>query len=267
MQAAGFCALFTGIESPDEETLAHMQKKQNTRRSLAASIRKIYSYGMYVNTGYILGFDTERPGAAQGMLDLIEESATAVSMVGMLFALPGTQLSRRLAREGRLGGEFRLRRFERHRRPHALGTQFRDRSTARTDHARLSPRHRRRSSSPRPTLAACCGCRWTLQLRGKKLGLPWRRRAKDLAGAARLIWRQGILAPHRVQFWRVYATLLRKNPAALRYAAVLIAQYDHFGPFHKTLLGQPGPRDHGCRIAARERAAGRTAGAGCGVNS
>ena len=62
----GFAAVFVGIESPDEETLRAARKGQNTRRDLAESLRTIYSYGIAVNTGYILGFDTESGSVAQG---------------------------------------------------------------------------------------------------------------------------------------------------------------------------------------------------------
>ena len=36
------------------------------------------------------------------MIDLIEEAAIPIAMVGLLYALPNTQLTRRLAKEGRL---------------------------------------------------------------------------------------------------------------------------------------------------------------------
>ena len=36
------------------------------------------------------------------MIDLIEEANIPIAMVGLLYALPNTQLTRRLAREGRL---------------------------------------------------------------------------------------------------------------------------------------------------------------------
>jgi hypothetical protein len=36
------------------------------------------------------------------MIDLIEEAAIPMAVIGLLFALPNTQLTRRLAREGRL---------------------------------------------------------------------------------------------------------------------------------------------------------------------
>ena len=52
-----------------------MKKKQNTRRSLAESVNKIYEAGMFVTAGFILGFDSERGSVAQPMTDLIEAAA------------------------------------------------------------------------------------------------------------------------------------------------------------------------------------------------
>src|SRR6478736_7758315 len=111
MQQANFATVFVGIESPDEETLKHTQKSQNTRRELAASLKKIYSYGMWVSCGYIVGFDGERGSVARGVTGLIESSATPIAMVGLLYALPGTQLTRRLAKEGRLHGDYEIMHF------------------------------------------------------------------------------------------------------------------------------------------------------------
>jgi radical SAM superfamily enzyme YgiQ (UPF0313 family) len=48
MRDANFFGVFVGIESPDPMTLTLMKKKQNTRRNIAESIHKIYSYGMFV---------------------------------------------------------------------------------------------------------------------------------------------------------------------------------------------------------------------------
>src|SRR4051794_23200135 len=75
MRDARFFTVFVGIESPDTDTLIAMQKKQNTRRSLAASINKIYGAGVYVNAGFILGFDSEKGSIAEGMIDCIEDTA------------------------------------------------------------------------------------------------------------------------------------------------------------------------------------------------
>jgi len=102
MNEANFVGVFVGIESPDTETLIMTKKKQNTRRSLVESIHKLYAAGLFVTAGFIVGFDTEKNAVADVMVDLIEDAAIPVAMVGLLYALPNTQLTRRLAREGRL---------------------------------------------------------------------------------------------------------------------------------------------------------------------
>ncbi|WP_454683227.1 radical SAM protein [Ancylobacter moscoviensis] len=99
---AGFFTVFVGIESPDEDVLRTALKKQNTRRDIVASIEKIYAAGIVVIAGFILGFDDEKPGAGERMTALIEDAPIPISMVGLLYALPNTQLTTRLTREGRL---------------------------------------------------------------------------------------------------------------------------------------------------------------------
>ena len=102
MKKANFFAVFVGIESPDPDTLIAMKKKQNTRRDIVASVHKIYAAGMFVTAGFIVGFDSERVSIASAMVEFIEACAIPVCMVGLLYALPNTQLTRRLAKEGRL---------------------------------------------------------------------------------------------------------------------------------------------------------------------
>ncbi len=102
MRAAIFYTIFVGIESPDPKTLVHTRKKQNTRRNLADSVHRISRAGMFVTAGFIIGFDSEEVSMADAMADFIEESAIPVCMVGLLYALPNTQLTRRLATAGRL---------------------------------------------------------------------------------------------------------------------------------------------------------------------
>jgi len=102
MRQANFFTIFVGLESPDPDTLVSMKKKQNTRRSMAECVHKIYRAGMFVNAGFIVGFDSEKGPVAGAMIELIEAAAIPFCMVGLLYALPTTQLTRRLAREGRL---------------------------------------------------------------------------------------------------------------------------------------------------------------------
>jgi radical SAM superfamily enzyme YgiQ (UPF0313 family) len=104
MRDAGFRRVFLGIETPVEESLKEAQKTQN-RGNLLDSVKKIQSYGMEVMAGFIVGFDNDPDDIFERQINFIRESAIPLAMVGMLNALPDTQLWRRLEREGRLLGE------------------------------------------------------------------------------------------------------------------------------------------------------------------
>jgi radical SAM superfamily enzyme YgiQ (UPF0313 family) len=103
MKEAGFRRVFLGIETPVEESLKEAQKSQN-RGNLLNSVRKIQSRGMEVMAGFIVGFDNDPEDIFERQIEFIRESAIPLAMVGMLNALPDTQLWRRLEREGRLLG-------------------------------------------------------------------------------------------------------------------------------------------------------------------
>ena len=102
MKDAGFVSVFLGIETPDESGLIASNKLQNTRRSLLDSVATIQSYGMQVMGGFILGFDTDRDDIFDRMVEFIQKSGIPIAMVGLLQAMPGTQLFRRLRNEGRI---------------------------------------------------------------------------------------------------------------------------------------------------------------------
>jgi radical SAM superfamily enzyme YgiQ (UPF0313 family) len=104
MQRAGFRRVFLGIETPDPESLKEAQKGQN-RGDMIGSVKRIQSYGMEVMAGFIVGFDNDPNDIFDRQINFIRESAIPLAMVGMLNALPGTQLWRRLEKEGRLLGE------------------------------------------------------------------------------------------------------------------------------------------------------------------
>jgi hypothetical protein len=70
--------------------------------SIPAIIRKILSYGIIVDASFIFGFDNETEKSARLMMDCIRDSGICMAMVGTLYALPDTQLARRLKNEGRL---------------------------------------------------------------------------------------------------------------------------------------------------------------------
>jgi phosphoglycolate phosphatase-like HAD superfamily hydrolase len=55
--------------------------------------------------GFIVGFDNDPEDVFDRQVEFIRESAIPIAMVGLLQALPGTQLYRWLEREGRLVGD------------------------------------------------------------------------------------------------------------------------------------------------------------------
>lgn len=102
MKDVDFRYVFLGIETPENETLALNQKNQNVNKSVDDAVRKIMSYGIVCNGGYIIGFDSESPRIAENMINSIQNSGICMAMLGLLYALPNTQLTRRLKSENRL---------------------------------------------------------------------------------------------------------------------------------------------------------------------
>ncbi|HLI34654.1 MAG TPA: B12-binding domain-containing radical SAM protein [Terriglobia bacterium] len=102
MKDANFTRVFMGIETPVEESLKEAHKMQNTRKNLVESVRRIQSYGLEVMAGFIVGFDNDPEDIFDRQVQFIQESAIPLAMVGILLALPGTQLFRRLRKEGRI---------------------------------------------------------------------------------------------------------------------------------------------------------------------
>lgn len=104
MRRAGFRSVFLGIETPEEASLKEAHKSQN-RGNLLEAVKKIQSHGMEVMAGFIVGFDNDPDDIFERQINFIRESAIPLAMVGLLSALPDTQLWRRLKQEGRLLSE------------------------------------------------------------------------------------------------------------------------------------------------------------------
>ena len=102
--AAGFDSVFIGIETPDEAALAECNKRQNRGRDLLADIKRLQRAGLEVQGGFIVGFDSDTPSIFLRQIEFIQKSGVTTAMVGMLTALPGTRLFKRMLEEGRLLG-------------------------------------------------------------------------------------------------------------------------------------------------------------------
>lgn len=102
MKDAGFRRVFLGIETPVVASLKETHKLQNTRRDILESVQIIQGYGIEVMAGFIVGFDNDPPDIFDRMANFINDSGIPMAMLGMLSALPGTDLWKRLKAEGRL---------------------------------------------------------------------------------------------------------------------------------------------------------------------
>jgi radical SAM superfamily enzyme YgiQ (UPF0313 family) len=102
MVNAGFDVVFIGIETPHEQSLAECRKFQNKNRDLLASVRKIQKAGLEVQGGFIVGFDHDPVTIFDTQIRFIQASGVVTAMVGILIALPRTQLYERLKKEKRL---------------------------------------------------------------------------------------------------------------------------------------------------------------------
>jgi len=105
MVEAGFDMVFVGIETPDAEALKSCNKSQNLNIDLFMRIQKIQKAGLEVTGGFIVGFDNDTEDIFERQIEFIQRAGIPMAMVGILGALPHTQLSKRLKKEGRLKAE------------------------------------------------------------------------------------------------------------------------------------------------------------------
>jgi radical SAM superfamily enzyme YgiQ (UPF0313 family) len=234
LRKANFFAIFVGIESPDTATLISMQKKQNTRRSLAESVHKIYGAGMFVLAGFIIGFDTEKNSVAEGMIDCIEATGIPVCMVGLLTALPNTQLTRRLQKESRLLP--------------MLADNKGDQCTAGLNFVTLRPRRDILADYRTVLKSVYQPAAYFERVRsvGRALDCPnhvlmssFKDLRRDLAVFFRLMWRMTVRRPElRRHFWRTVYDCARHNIGALEYVITMMVFYLHLGTFAKFLIDE-----------------------------
>ena len=96
MVDAGFTTVFIGIETPDEKSLEECAKFHNQNRDLVSAVKKLQNFGLEVQGGFIVGFDSDTPAIFQKQIEFIQRSGIVTAMVGLLTALPKTKLHKRL---------------------------------------------------------------------------------------------------------------------------------------------------------------------------
>jgi radical SAM superfamily enzyme YgiQ (UPF0313 family) len=253
LRKANFFAMFVGIESPDPETLVHAKKKQNTRRNIAESVHKLYAAGMFVTAGFIVGFDTEKLSIADAMADLIDEAAIPVAMVGLLYALPNTQLTRRLAKEGRLHANHD-RMLEETGDQCTLGLNYdslRPERDVLDDYRRVLQRIYDPSAYARRLERLV----EMLDRSGRPVELAKGDRRREHTSLQFVHSVLSAVPEAREVFWEVFKKCRSQNPNALRQILTLMVLYTHLGPFSRFVV-----REIDRRIAAMDRDAAIGAG-------
>ena len=243
MREAGFFVVFVGIESPDSDTLVAMQKKQNTRRSLTDSIHKIHRAGMFVVAGFIVGFDTEKDGIADGMVDCIEDAGIAICMAGLLTALANTQLATRLKRENRMFPEdWTMRKLAEGGDQCILGLNFetlRRRRDVLVDYKNVIDR-----------IYAPDAYFGRVRRAARQLNRYWPDKTPEvnpprrIAGLSSNDWRQlfrllkAALFKHPLligHYLKALVSCARENPGSLEAVGTMAAFYLHLGPFSRVV--------------------------------
>jgi hypothetical protein len=212
MVDAGFSAVFVGIESPSPESLTEAGKKQNLRMPPAEAVERLTAAGFEVFAGFIVGFDADGPDIFDLQLDLISHLPIPRAMVGLLSALPGTQLWRRLEAEGRL-------------RQVPSGDQFeRPNFATALDEGVLLRGYRRLLASLYSAESYYRRCALYLE---KARPTPSPLRKGTLAALARAVWGIGIAGPRRAHFWRLLARSLRYGLPGFARAVTLAVLGEH----------------------------------------
>jgi radical SAM superfamily enzyme YgiQ (UPF0313 family) len=215
MVAAGFDCVFVGIETPSPAALRETRKMQNLAVDLDKAIEKLIRSGLDVMAGFIMGFDADDAQALDRQRTWVLASPIPQAMLGVLNALPGTQLERRLAREGRLiersGGETFGRPNFRTKLPESVLLEA-YRATIEEIY------------QPDEYFARCLRA---LELRPRsdaRFSLPWAYALRCVLGS---VWRQGVVGGYRGAYWRFLAKVLRRTPRRIARAVALAIAGEH----------------------------------------
>jgi radical SAM superfamily enzyme YgiQ (UPF0313 family) len=197
------------------ESLKETTKFQNLRKDLLESVKLIQAYGMEVMAGFIVGFDNDPPDVFDRQIAFIREAAIPLSMVGLLTALPNTQLWRRLKAEGRLIKS-------------SLGSNtLADLNfIPRMDTQELLDGYRRILQtiySPREYFQRASA--FLAQLgRGSRSPIV----LSDIMALGRSLWRQGFLSDYRGEYWKFFAESLSHHRHHFSKAITLAIMGHHF---------------------------------------
>jgi radical SAM superfamily enzyme YgiQ (UPF0313 family) len=215
MKAAGFAEVFLGIENPDPAALKGMNKKQNLKVDIPATVAKIQHAGIEVMAGFIFGCDEDTLATADAIATFATEVAIPTAMTGMLTPVPYTPLAERLRAEGRLQeAEFSGNNTD-------DAVQFAPRRMTAEEMQRGYYRILERLFAPGAMYRRSCALLDRLEPHIFHGGGP---RAADLRAAMRSLWRQGFVRSPRREYFHLLWRGLRLDWTTLRAAGRTAAE-------------------------------------------
>jgi radical SAM superfamily enzyme YgiQ (UPF0313 family) len=239
MVAAGFTSVFVGIETPSLAALREAGKLQNLRMDLRVAVDRITAAGIEVMGGFIVGFDSDDESVFAQQRAFLADAPIPMAMVGMLTALPGTALWRRLGREGRLRTDADSDHFDRPNFRPAMG----EAALLSGYSALLAELY-----SPEAYLRRC-----------RAAGPPRagrRGRTGGLRIALRALWSLGIAGKRRRMFWSLVGPALLGSRTELEEAITRAIKGEHLIRYtHEDVL----PRLRRALDAVRAEEAARAA--------
>jgi radical SAM superfamily enzyme YgiQ (UPF0313 family) len=235
LQNANFRYLSIGLETVEDNVLKMAQKPQNMHRPFPQIIRKILSYGIMVDASFILGFDNENDQTASLLMNAIQDSGICMAMVGTLYALPNTQLEKRLQKEGRLlveGTTIRDPSIEIDQMSSGLNfTTIREKSAILKDYVMiLSFLYDPANYYNRLTYTG-------LHLRPSNKYKPgFQNITRLVRGFFRVIAKVGFKKETRFYFWKVFFTIFFTNPKAMEAVVSFAAMHIHLAEHSKFII-------------------------------
>lgn len=102
---ARFSVLFLGVETVREASLKEVKKYHNMTRDMRERINRISKHGIVPFLGLIVGFDHDDISVFDELYDLIDDTGSPIAGVSLLNAPRNTPLYKRLEKQGRLIGD------------------------------------------------------------------------------------------------------------------------------------------------------------------
>lgn len=99
---SGCKQLFLGLESISQQSMTGVNKGFNRVDEYYRLIERIHSYGIAVQAGIVFGFDHDGPQIFEDTIDFLEYASVQNATFNILTPFPGTQLFRRMDKEGRI---------------------------------------------------------------------------------------------------------------------------------------------------------------------